>query len=77
MTSPDPLTPATNPVKMAPMENVLYWVERASRGHAATDDDGRCYGCGRVASLVADGAANDCPVCLAWLDWYATEGLSE
>lgn len=52
---------------------VAYWVDRASRGNAATDRDGNCHGCGRKGEYVAEGAADGCPVCLAFLDWLGPD----
>lgn len=54
------------------MQEALYWTERATRGNAAVNDEGKCRGCGRNAERVADGAADGCPVCLAFLDWITT-----
>lgn len=38
-------------------------------GSPGVDGDGCCLGCGRLAEHVAEGAASDCEVCRAFLDW--------
>jgi hypothetical protein len=47
-----------------------YYAERARNGDSCADAAGRCRGCGLPVDRVAEGAANDCEVCNAWLDWY-------